>query len=123
MTVPTNPISCATLEKLKAHAGKRVAVTGTYIAIDLRMRQKGAPATFGHAAVQLCDDTEVLLEPSWSPSARRSEAERSRFAGKRVEVIGSICLEPPKPTQPVAYVVAPCISPVEQISLAPGASG
>jgi hypothetical protein len=90
-------------------------VTGTYRQIDIRMRPKGSPEYLGFAAIQLQDGIDVLLEPSWSPAARRSEAERRRFDGQHVAVIGIIHLEPPDPPEPVAYIIGPCMSPVEQI--------
>jgi hypothetical protein len=96
---------CATLPDVRAHSGKRVVAIGTYRPIDIRRRRKGSPEYLGFAAIQFQDGIDVLLEPSWSPSARRSEAERQRFEGQQVAVIDIIHLEPPKPAEPVTYIM------------------
>jgi hypothetical protein len=118
MMMSTNLEKCVTLPDIQANVGKRVLVVGIYRQLDIRMRPKGIPEYVGHAAIQLLDGHDVLLEPSWSPAARRIPSERTRFEGQQVEVIGTLHLKPPEPPEPIAYVIAPCISPVEQIFLA-----
>jgi hypothetical protein len=115
MSIARDIPPCATLPDVRTHSGKRVVATGTYRQIDIRMRRKGSPEYLSFAAIQLQDGIDVLLEPSWSPSARRSEAERRRFDEQQMAVIGTIHLEPPKPPEPVTYTIGPCMSPVEQI--------
>jgi len=56
-----------------------------------------------------------MLEPGWSEAGLRSEDERKRLAGKRVEAVGTVWLKPPKPPRPKAYPLAPCLAPVESV--------
>lgn len=106
---------CESLEDIYERTGERALVVGTYRQIDVRMRKKGEPKYTGHVAVRLMDETDVMLEPSWSTAAIRSVAERSQFDGKRVEVIGTIHLRAPEPPEEIAYILGPCVSPVEVV--------
>lgn len=117
MTLRGNIKRCETLQAIQANTGKRVMVIGTYIQIDIRMRKKGKPQHIGYAAVQLTDETLVLLGPSWSSAAIRSVEERVQFENKQVEVIGTVHLQTPEHPKQIAYVMGSCISPVEQIQL------
>jgi hypothetical protein len=69
---------------------------------------------------RLRDGTDILLEPNWSSTAVRSVEERARYDGKRVEVIGVVRSEAPAPAKPTAYVMGPCVTPVEAIRSPPG---
>jgi hypothetical protein len=106
---------CETLAAIRKHDGQRAAVVGRYEQADVRKRKEGNPVYRGHASIRLRDDTGVFLEPTWADDAIRSEAERERFEGWRVRVVGTVHEEPPDPPEPVAYIVAPCVSPVERI--------
>lgn len=108
---------CVTIEDIRSSSGSRAIVLGTYVPVDVRMRKTGAPEYTGHAAVRLQDGTEVLLEPTWSDAARRSEQERERFEHEQVKVTGTVHMEPPEPPNPVAHLVSPCVAPVEAIEL------
>lgn len=111
-------VTCESLQDIQAYTGQRVMTVGIYIQVDLRMRKKGRPKYTGYAAVRLTDGTEVLLEPSWSTAAIRSADERRQFENDQVEVIGTVHLQTPKAPEEVAYVMGPCITPVERIQLA-----
>jgi hypothetical protein len=108
---------CETLQDIQRQSGKRAIVVGVYREIDIRMRRKTIPKYSGHAAIQLEDDVEILLEPSWSEAAIRSKEERQQFRGKKVEALGIVYVESPEPPISMAYVMGPCISPVEAIHL------
>ena len=109
---------CHTYEDVKAHAEERAAIVGVYHQIDIRMRPKSSQKFTGHAAVRLDDGEDVLLEPTWSPAAIRSEEERKRFDGARVEAVGVVHAESPEPPEQVAFRMGPCLSPVDQIQIA-----
>lgn len=106
---------CETEEDVRENDGDRATLVGRYVRIDVRKRPRGDPRYRGHAGVRLADGTTVHLEPTWSPEAVRGEPERERFEGERVEVVGTVHVEPPEPPEPVAYLVAPCVSPVESV--------
>jgi hypothetical protein len=74
----------ATQPDVRTHSGRRVVVTGTHRQIDIPMRRKGSSEHLGFAAIQLQDGIDLLRDLSWSPSARRSEAERRRFDGQQI---------------------------------------
>jgi hypothetical protein len=100
---------------IKAHAGERVVVVGTYRQLDVRMMEIPPPEYVGHASVTLSDGTLVLLEPIWAEAAIRSEEERSAFDGKRVRVTGVLHSRAPEPPEPDATMINPAISPVERV--------
>jgi len=117
-TPPQGLERCKSLQDLQTEAGKRAAVIGMYLQVDIRMRKKGKSKYAGHVVVRLMDGADVMLEPSWSQAAIRSAEERRQFDGKRVEVIGTIHLQTPLPPEDVAYIVGPCVSPVELVQAA-----
>lgn len=106
---------CETGADVRANDGQRAAVAGTYEQVDVRQRTRGDPVYRGHAAVRLDDGTRVHLEPTWAQDAQRDDDEIERFEGRRVRAVGTVHEEPPDPPRPVAYVVAPCLCPVEQV--------
>lgn len=115
MTDLQQPEHCETLDEIRAHDGQRVILTGIYNQVDLRMRRKPPAVYAGQVAIRLRDETDVLLESSLSPAVIRSAEERARYDGKRVEVTGVVHSQAPEPSQPVAYIMGPCVSPVEGI--------
>jgi hypothetical protein len=115
MSIREEPQRCETLRDVQLQSGGRVILVGTYHDIDLRMRQKSPPQYAGHVAIKLKDGTDVLLEPGWSAASIRGPEERARYGGKRVEVTGTIHHQAPPPPEPIAYVMGPCLSPVEVI--------
>jgi hypothetical protein len=115
MSIREEPERCETMGDIQSQSGRRVILVGIYHEVDLRMRQKPPPQYAGHAAIKLSDGTDVLLEPGWSAAAIRSPEERARYGGRRVEVTGTIHPQAPPPAEPVAYVMGPCLSPVEAI--------
>ncbi len=117
MAALKEPQRCETLRDVRSRSGQRVILMGTYHQVDIRMRRKPPPVYAGHAAIRLRDGTDVLLEPSWSVAATRSPEEHARYDAKRVQVIGVVQSEAPKPAEPMAYVTGPCMSPVEDIRL------
>ncbi len=106
---------CETTEDVGRLDGRRVAVVGTYVQMDARMLPEPPPEYEGHAAVRLADGGEVWLEPSWSDAAIRPAEERERFTGREVEVVGLLHAEAPEAPEPVAQIVSPCLSPVEEV--------
>ncbi len=108
---------CETARDVEACSGQRVIIAGTYHRMDLRMRKAVSLENARYAAIRLGDGVDVLLEASWSPTAVRSPEELARHDGKSVEVIGVVQREMPPPDEPVAYVIGPCVSPVETIRL------
>lgn len=116
MAAPEEPRRCETLQDVRSLSGQRVTLTGTYHQVDVRMRRKPPAAYAGHAAIRLRDGTDVLLEPTWSSAAIRTSEEHTRYEEQRVQVIGVVHHEAPKPVELVAYVTGPCVSPVEEIS-------
>jgi hypothetical protein len=111
MTARPDTARCLTLPEFEAHDGERVLVVGAYRAIAVRQRAR-PDAEADHACVRLHDGSEILLEPNWSEAARRSREERSRFDARQVEVDGVAHAKSPRPPQPIAYVIGPCLSPV-----------
>jgi hypothetical protein len=109
---------CRRLADLEAFDGARVRVLGEYVELDLRKNPEPPPQFAGSAGVRLEDGAVVLLEPSWSPRGLRSRDESARLAGRRVEATGRLWKNPPAPSEPVAQVLAPCLSPVESVDLA-----
>jgi hypothetical protein len=117
MVTPEEPQCCETLQDVRSRSGQRVILKGTYHQVDVRMRRKPPAAYAGHAAIRLQDETDVLLEPSWSPDAIRTPEEHARYEAKRVQVTGVVHSEAPKPAEPLAYITGPCLSPVEEIRM------
>lgn len=111
---------CESLSDLLEFSGERGLVVGRYVQVDVRQRQTGPPQYIGYAGVQFEDQTIVMLEPTWSPAGLRPYDERTRFDGRKVAVTGTVYVEMPEPEQAIAYLVAPCISPVEMIRLLHG---
>ena len=114
MTVP----ECTTYADLQRLDGTRAAVVGAYEQVDVRARQRPPAAFDGHAAVRLADGHLVLIEPTWSPRAIRSDEEVARAEGKRVSVVGIVHLRGPEPPEPAAAIVGPCVSDVERVDVA-----
>ena len=110
---------CETLKDVQLYSSRRAISLGIYRQVDIRMRPKMPPVYAGHASVELSDGTHVLLEPSWSAAGIRRQEERISYDGKRVEVVGVVHSQTPKPPEPAAYVTGPCVSPVEDIRRAP----
>jgi hypothetical protein len=107
-------VACATTAKPPRFSGREVE--GTYVEVDMRMRQTPPPRHIGHAAVQLDDGTLVYLEPPWSKEAIRPPDERRTLTGKRVIATGAVHAVCPEPKQPMAHVSGPCITPVENVT-------
>jgi hypothetical protein len=97
------------------NAGAVVTVIGTYREVDIRRKQTPPPQFVGHVAIELSDGEQIMLEPSWSPDARRPEDERRRFAGKPVAVVGTLHETPPPAPDDAAALDMPCLSPVRAI--------
>jgi hypothetical protein len=95
--------------------GGRAAIVGTYQQVDVRMMPNGDPVYRGHASVVLEDGIEVMLEPMWAPEAIRPQDELASCEGRTVRVIGVIRAKSPKPPQPQATIVGPCVHPVESV--------
>jgi hypothetical protein len=115
---PPAPISEGPAESwddVAAHAGGPAVVRGIYTLVDVQKRPVAEPKLLGHVALKLADGTSVFLEPMWSNAAIRPEAERQAFAGKMVDASGTLHAETPEPPVPMAMIVAPCLSPVEDI--------
>jgi hypothetical protein len=113
--------TCETRDDLVRHDGRRARVVGEYVAVPASKRPADDdPPT--SAVVRLRDGTSVLLEPSWSPAGARSEAELATHAGRRVVVTGVVHERSPAPAQSIAFIIGPCISPVESIELYPSAN-
>jgi hypothetical protein len=108
--------ACRRSHDVSANAGARVRVFGEYVDVDARQRPDPPAQYRGHAAIRLEDGALVQLEPTWAEAALRSAGERARFAGKAVEAIGVLWASPPEPPEPVAYMLGPCLSPVESIA-------
>ena len=111
-------IRCLDFNDIETNSGRRAIVTGTYLQVDIRQRPRIPPRFQGHAVIRLIDETRVMLEPSWSPASVRSLQERERCDGRVVDVAGVVHIEAPEPVVDIAYVVGPCISPVETVDLA-----
>ncbi len=94
--------------------GKRITLLGTYVQIDVRMRQRPPEVYRGHAGVQLSDGTTVYLEPLWLEAAIRSEAERTR-TGKKVRVTGTFYTQMPPAPEPMTLPMVPCLHPVTTV--------
>jgi hypothetical protein len=110
---------CRSLAEFEASDGTRVLLEGLYRSIAVRQGRGRRPgAEPDHASIRLNDGVEVLLEPNWSDAARRSPEERSQFDRKRVIAEGVAHRRAPRPPQPIAYVIGPCLSPVLCIRLA-----
>lgn len=95
--------------------GKRVTVVGVYRQHDVRMRQRPPARFVGHALVELGDGVTVLLEPIWSPAAKRGGDEIAAHEGKKVQVTGTFHVHGVDPPEPMATMTGPCISPVESV--------
>lgn len=106
-------------KNIPKHAGERVAVQGIYASIDLRRLYKPPPQYAGHVAIRLDDGETVLLEPSWHPDARRSNAEREAHEGRLVVAIGILHDEAPDAPDGTASVRMPCLSEIDSIELVP----
>ena len=109
---------CTDLQQLEAHDGQRVFLIGKYHAVALHQGIKVRSIEADHAYISLIDGN-VLLEPNWSEAAYRSSEERARFDNKRVKVEGIAHAKSPRPPEPIAYIVGPCLSPVLSIHLLP----
>ena len=114
---------CRTREDIASYSGTDVCLQGTYRRLSLSRRPRPVSAADRHAGIILNDGTEVLLEPSWSDRSLRSEEEILRFDGEAVVVRGVVLAEAPAPVDPVAYVVGPCITSIDEIRLMPDATG
>ena len=69
--------------------GRRGQVTGEYRVIP-RPARGNAPSPEDYAVVVLADGTSLFLETFATPLAQRPAAERQRFNGRRVRVVGTI---------------------------------
>lgn len=107
--------TCGSLQDVQANSGQRVLLLGIYRAVALHQGAKPPDAPKVRAIVHLKDGTEVLLEPNWSQVSQRSVEEIREFDGQEVEVEGVIHAHSPRPVQPVAFIVGPCLSPVLSI--------
>jgi hypothetical protein len=119
ITEKQKPPSCINLQQFEAHDGQHVLLIGIYHAVALRQGTKVRGIEADHASVSLIDGIEVLLEPNWSEAAHRSSEERARFDNKQVEVEGVAHAKSPRPPEPIAYIIGPCLSPVLSIRLLP----
>ena len=97
--------------------GQKRTVVGTYVELDPRMKQTPPPVHVGHAGVQLDDGTLIFLEPPWTKEAIRPPDERRSLAGKRVEATGTLYARCPEPKQPMAHLIGPCVTPVDNVTL------
>ncbi len=114
------PTPLTTAEALSDVDGQTVTVLGTYTEVDVgkrHPRDTRPPRLLGHVAVVLSDGRRIYLEPTWSPQALRSAAERDAWRDKPVRVTGTLHTRMPEPEVPVATLTAPCLSPV--VSLEP----
>ena len=109
----------ASEDDVAPHDQEEVRVVGRYEEVDVRMRPVPPPRYVGHAAIVLDDDTRVLLYPVWDPRARRGPDEIARFAGKRVEAIGTLHATAPQGQESVANLELPCLTDVSSIRIAP----
>ena len=105
--------------QIEPHDLKDVRLIGDYQEIDVRMLREGPSVHAGHVAIALEDGVRVLLEPVWEPLALRPAAERKRFAGVRVAVVGLLFAEaPPDLHHPqTANLLMPCISDIRSIEM------
>ncbi|MFM2478178.1 hypothetical protein [Celerinatantimonas sp. MCCC 1A17872] len=97
------------------HNGLKVTVIGTYRQIDIRYKQQSKTEYSGYVGIALSDGQIVMLEPSWSAAALRSNEEVLLFNGKLVSVIGILHAEAPPPEEPSAALVTPCLRGVQSI--------
>jgi hypothetical protein len=87
------------------------AVIGEYRAVPRPVRGNIASPQ-DYAVVVLADATEVFLGVFGTPEAERGAEERQRFAGRRVQVIGTIHHRMPASGQ---SPLAPCVSNIVSV--------
>ena len=86
-------------------------IFGIYVWVDPRKDpDPEIPPENYQAAIQLEDGTLVHLQPTWEPSAIRSEAELIKYHQKEVVVFANFVLSkaPPSPGG-TAYMTGPCM--------------
>jgi hypothetical protein len=108
-----------TAAELAARDGDEVLLVGTYVERDVRMKAAPPPVHHGHAAIQLGDGKLVALLPSWDEDAVRPADEAARFAGKQVEVVGTISKRGIADPEGGASLMGPTIDEVRALRLAP----
>ena len=91
--------------------GTRGQVFGEYRVIH-RPTRGNAPSREDYAVVLLTDGTSLYLETFATPQAQRPPAERRRFNGRRVRVVGTIRRRMPNVGQ---GPVAPSIDDIRSI--------
>lgn len=106
-------------DQIAANDGARVKLRGTYVEVDVRMRQEPPPRYIGHVAIKLADGAQVALLPVWSPDALRPEAEVAQFKDHAVEVIGVLRQRAPAEPHGGASPINPAIIQIEALRAAP----
>jgi hypothetical protein len=101
------------MDDIERMDGQQVIAVGYYHTIP--RPTKGQPSRDfpkDRAALDLPDGTRVYLEPLDSPKSERGVAERHRFDGKRVKVLGTAHRIMPSRAQ---SLLDPCISDINKI--------